>query len=209
MAAREGGHGTHTGRDHPEPGSAVVWGGGRRDDARVARRLSRQPVVGGVSQLVEGAWRDDFLHGLQALGVMVWWEHACGTASPRERRPCSPDGWRDGLQTRWGSERIQALPRVRCREEVRMPWVGCTAPPVRAGVGQRGAPTRQAVRGLVVCTRLMVALATASRRPCARADRGGDAVGWQRWRRQPTRARVIVWAQGDEGRFHLAASARW
>jgi hypothetical protein len=50
MEAREGGRGTHTGRDHPEPGSAVVWGGGRRDDARVARRLSRQPVVGGVGQ---------------------------------------------------------------------------------------------------------------------------------------------------------------
>ena len=35
----------------------------------------------------------------------------------------------------------------------------------------------------------------------------GEAVGWQRWRRQlleQTREQVMVFAQGDYGIFHLA-----
>jgi hypothetical protein len=65
----------------------------------------------------------------------------------------------------------------------------------------------RAVRGHVVCTRLMCALATAERLPCEREDRGGEPVGWQRWRRQlveESRDQVIVFAQGDDGLFHLA-----
>jgi hypothetical protein len=63
------------------------------------------------------------------------------------------------------------------------------------------------VRVHVVFTLVMFALATAYRLQCEREDRGGDPVGWQRWRRQlleQTRDRVIVFAQGDYGIFHLA-----
>ena len=44
------------------------WQVARRDDARVARRLYRKPVVDGVYQLDEGAWLDDFCSCLQELG---------------------------------------------------------------------------------------------------------------------------------------------
>jgi hypothetical protein len=59
----------------------------------------------------------------------------------------------------------------------------------------------------VVFTMLMFALATAYRLPCERADRGGDPVGWQRWRRQlleQTRDCAIVVAKRFYGIFHLA-----
>jgi hypothetical protein len=72
--------------------------------------------------------------------------------------------------------------------------------------------TERAVRGPVLFTRLMCALATAYRLPCAREDRGGEPVGWQRWRRQlveETRAPVSVFAQGSYGLFHLAEYALW
>jgi hypothetical protein len=39
---------------------------------------------------------------------------------------------------------------------------------------------------------------------------GGEPVGWQRWRRQlleQTRDQVLVWAQGDDGIFHLTEYA--
>jgi hypothetical protein len=67
--------------------------------------------------------------------------------------------------------------------------------------------TDRAVRVPVMCTRLMCALATAYRLACEREARGEEPVGWQRWRRQrleQTRDQVIVFAQGDYGRFHLA-----
>jgi hypothetical protein len=56
-------------------------------------------------------------------------------------------------------------------------------------------------------TRLMCALATAYRLPCAREAMGRKPVGWQWWRRQlreHTREKVIVFAQGHYGIFHLA-----
>ena len=59
----------------------------------------------------------------------------------------------------------------------------------------------------VVFTLLMFALATASRLPCEREAMGGEPVGWQRWRRQlleQTRDKVIVFAQGYYGLFHIA-----
>jgi hypothetical protein len=67
--------------------------------------------------------------------------------------------------------------------------------------------TERAVRVHVRFTLLMFALATAYRLHCEREDRGGEPVGWQRWRRQlveETRDQVIVFAQGDYGIFHLA-----
>jgi hypothetical protein len=56
-------------------------------------------------------------------------------------------------------------------------------------------------------TLLMFALATAYRLECEREARGGEPVGWQRWRHQlleQTRDLVIVFAQGYYGIFHLA-----
>jgi hypothetical protein len=67
--------------------------------------------------------------------------------------------------------------------------------------------TERAVRVHVLFTLLMFALATAYRLQCAREARGGEPVGWQRWRRQlleETRDQVIVFAQGYYGIFHLA-----
>jgi hypothetical protein len=65
----------------------------------------------------------------------------------------------------------------------------------------------RAVRVHVMFTMLMFALATAYRLQCEQEDRGGEPVGWQRWRRQlleQTRDHVIVFAQGCYGIFHLA-----
>jgi Transposase DDE domain len=67
--------------------------------------------------------------------------------------------------------------------------------------------TARAVRVHVVFTLLMFALATAYRLPCEPEAMGGEPVGWQRWRRQlleQTRDKVIVFAQGYYGIFHLA-----
>jgi hypothetical protein len=67
--------------------------------------------------------------------------------------------------------------------------------------------TERAVRVHVLFTLLMFALATAYRLPCEREAMGGEPVGWQRWRRQlleQTREKVMVFAQGVYGIFHLA-----
>jgi hypothetical protein len=67
--------------------------------------------------------------------------------------------------------------------------------------------TARAVRIHVVFTLLMFALATAYRLQCEREARGEESVGWQQWRRQlreQTREKVIVFAQGHYGIFHLA-----
>jgi hypothetical protein len=56
-------------------------------------------------------------------------------------------------------------------------------------------------------TLLMFALATTYRLECEREARGEEPVGWQRWRRQlreQTHDKVIVFAQGYYGIFHLA-----
>jgi hypothetical protein len=68
----------------------------------------------------------------------------------------------------------------------------------------------RAVRVHVVFTLLMFALATAYRLQCEREAMGGEAVGWQRWRRQlreQTRDQVIVFAHGYYGIFHIAVFA--
>jgi hypothetical protein len=65
----------------------------------------------------------------------------------------------------------------------------------------------RAVRVHVMFTLLMFALATAYRLQGEQEAMGGEAVGWQRWRRQlleQTRDRVIVFAEGSYGIFHLA-----
>ena len=67
--------------------------------------------------------------------------------------------------------------------------------------------TARAVRVHVMFTLLMFALATAYRLQCERKAMGREPVGWQRWRRQlleQAREKVIVFAQGYYGIFHLA-----
>jgi hypothetical protein len=84
-----------------------------------------------------------------------------------------------------------------CIKETKQQW----------DLGHPPQKSERAVRVHVMFTLLMFALATAYRLPCEREDRGSDPVGWQRWRRrllEQTRERVIVFAQGYYGIFHLA-----
>jgi hypothetical protein len=84
-----------------------------------------------------------------------------------------------------------------CIKEAKQQW----------DLGHPPQKTARAVRVHVVFTLLMFALATAYRLECERAAVGGEPVGWQRWRRQlleHTRDKVIVFAQGYYGIFHLA-----
>jgi hypothetical protein len=87
-----------------------------------------------------------------------------------------------------------------CITEAKPPW-------------DRGHPpqnTGRAVRGHVLFTFRMCALATAYRLRGERAAMGAAPVGWQRWRRQlleQTRDKIIVFAQRWYGIFHLAEFA--
>jgi DDE family transposase len=84
-----------------------------------------------------------------------------------------------------------------CIKEAKQQW----------DLGHPPQKTARAVRVHVLFTLLMFALATAYRLQCEREATGGEPVGWQRWRRQlleQTRDKVIVFAQGYYGIFHLA-----
>jgi hypothetical protein len=138
----------HT-RDELTQHVAERWWGQvtRRDHARVARRLDRQPVVDGVYRRDEGAGLDDFCHCLRAIGVMTLLGEAHGTAIQREMVPVVPSILRDGLQTWFGIERINAWPTLLFSDEALMRLVGFNAPQVRQGICQRGASQRQVARG--------------------------------------------------------------
>jgi hypothetical protein len=87
-----------------------------------------------------------------------------------------------------------------CIKEAKQPWEW--GPPPQK--------TARAVRVHGVFTVLMVALATAYRLQCEQEATGGEPMGWPRWRRQlleQTRDKVIVFAQGAYGIFHLAEFA--
>jgi hypothetical protein len=67
--------------------------------------------------------------------------------------------------------------------------------------------SERAVRVHMMFTLLLFALATAYCLQGEREARGGEPVGWPRWRRQlleQTRDKVIVCAQGHDGLLHLA-----
>lgn len=84
-----------------------------------------------------------------------------------------------------------------CIKEAKQQW----------DLGHPPQKTERAVRVHVLFTLLMFALATAYRLQCEREAVGDEPVGWQRWRRQlleQTRDKVIVFAQGTYGIFHLA-----
>ena len=84
-----------------------------------------------------------------------------------------------------------------CIKEAKQQW----------DLGHPPQKTERAMQVHVMFTLLMFALATAYRLQCEREATAGEAVGWQRWRRQvleQTRDKVIVFAQGHYGIFHLA-----
>ena len=84
-----------------------------------------------------------------------------------------------------------------CIKEAKQQW----------DLGHPPQKSERAVRVHVVFTLLLFALATAYRLQCEREARGSEPVGWQRWRRQlreQSRDKVIVFAQGHYGIFHLA-----
>ena len=122
------------------------WQVARRDDTRVTRRLYRQQVVAGVYRLEAGALLDAFCHVLQAIGVMALLEPVHGAAIHRELVPFVPYRLLYGVKTLGGMKRINALPRLLCRDEALMPLVGFKAQQVRPGVCRRGAAKRQRAR---------------------------------------------------------------
>jgi Transposase DDE domain len=84
-----------------------------------------------------------------------------------------------------------------CIKETKQQW----------DLGHPPQKNERAVRVHVVFTLLMFALATAYRLQCEWEAMGGEPIGWQRWRRQlleRMREKVIVFAQGYYGIFHLA-----
>jgi hypothetical protein len=85
-------------------------------------------------------------------------------------------------------------------KEAKQPW----------DLGHPPQKTGRAVRVHVVCTLLMLALATAYRLQCEQEATGGEPVGWMRWRRQlleQSRDKIIVFAQEWYGIFPLAEFA--
>jgi hypothetical protein len=87
-----------------------------------------------------------------------------------------------------------------CLKEAKQPW----------DLGHPPQEHDRAVRVHGVCTLLLFALATAYRLSCEREAAGGEPVGWPRWRRQrleQPRDKVIVFAHGPYGSFHLAADS--
>jgi hypothetical protein len=84
-----------------------------------------------------------------------------------------------------------------CIKEAKQQW----------DLGHPPQKTERAVRVPVLFTLLLFALATAYRLLCECEAMSGEPVGWQRWRRQlleQTREKVIGFAQGAYGIFHLA-----
>jgi hypothetical protein len=124
----------------------LCWQAARRDDRRVARRLSRHQVVEGVYRLDDGALLDKCFHFLQALGVLDLMMHVQGKGIKRALVPCVPYVLRYGLKTWCGLEGMNALPALLFREEAMRRLVGLKAHHVRHGVCQRGAAKRQRPR---------------------------------------------------------------
>jgi hypothetical protein len=89
---------------------------------------------------------DDFVHCLQAGGVMALLEQRQGAAIQREMSAFAPDVLLDGVKTRFGIASMKAVPSWLGREQALRPLVGFKAPQVRQGIGPRGATKRQGER---------------------------------------------------------------
>ncbi len=124
----------------------LCWEVARRDDTRVARRLSRTQEVDGVYRLDEGAVLDEFFQFLRTMGVMALLEDVHGAAIQREMVPYVQSVVLYGLKTWFGIESMHALPALLFSDEALMQLVGFNAQHVRQGMCQRGAATRQGER---------------------------------------------------------------
>jgi hypothetical protein len=124
----------------------LCWEVARRDDSRVARRLYHKQLVDGVYRLDEGALLDDFVHFLQAMGVMALLEEAHGAAVHRAIVPFVQYVLLYGVKTLFGIESINALPHLLFSDAALMQLVGFNAQQVRQGICQRGATKRQGER---------------------------------------------------------------
>ena len=69
----------------------VCWQVARRDDTRVARRLYRKPLVGGVHPLETGAVLDEFFHVLRERGIIALLGDVRGQEIQREMVPMVQD----------------------------------------------------------------------------------------------------------------------
>jgi hypothetical protein len=122
----------------PHLAARLCWQVARRDDSRVARRLDRTQVVDGVYPRDAGAWLDEFLDFLRALGVVAWMADVRGQGIAREMGPMVQYVLLYELKTRWGMERMQALPAWLGSADASRRLVGFHAHQVRHGVCQRG-----------------------------------------------------------------------
>ena len=121
----------------------LCWEVARRDDSRIARRLSRKQEVDGVYRLDEGAVLDEFFHFLQSIGVMALLEEVHGAAIQREMLPFVQYVLLYGVKTLFGIESINALRSLLFSDVALMQLVGFNAQQVRQGICQRGATKRQ------------------------------------------------------------------
>jgi hypothetical protein len=122
------------------------WQVAQRDDSRVARRVSRKPVIDGVYRLDDGARLDDCFSFLHELGVIELLGDVQGRAVQRQMVPYVQDVLLYSLKTLLGSERRNALPALRFRDAALMRLGGVNAHQGRHGVCQRGAAPRQGPR---------------------------------------------------------------
>ena len=109
------------------------WQVARREEVRVARRLYRKPLGDGVYPWDAGALREECFHCRRELGIADWLEDVRGQGLRRELVPLVPDVLRYGLQTRFGIERMKALPEWLCSDEASRRVVGFKAHQVRPG----------------------------------------------------------------------------
>lgn len=100
----------------------LCWQVARRDEARVARRLYRKPVVDGVYRLDEGALLDDFFSCLHELGVVDLLGDVQGTAVQREMVPFVQYRLLYSVKTLCGIDSMNALPALLFRDEASCAW---------------------------------------------------------------------------------------
>jgi hypothetical protein len=113
----------------------LCWEVARRDDLRIARRLYRKQVEAVVYRLAEGAVLDDFLHFLQAIGVMTLLEETNGATIHRQMALFIHYVRLYGVKTLFGIESINGLHSLLFSDEVLMQLVGFNAQQVpRASV---------------------------------------------------------------------------
>jgi hypothetical protein len=86
------------------------WPAARRDDARVAWRLYRKPVVDEVYRLDEEALLADLCSFLQGLSVVDWLNNVRSTTIRREMVSIVQDVLLYSLKTLFGVDSMNALP---------------------------------------------------------------------------------------------------